>query len=98
MKPTPFSKFFESQEYAAFLNRNSTSNHDKIDIVAGFISDLIEEVLSDRQKKVIFDYYFKELNIPQIAKLYGVNKSTISRTKKRAENNIMRYLKFYSFR
>lgn len=98
MKFTSFGDLFDSQEYLLFLDKKSSSNQDRINSIVSFIPDLMEEALTDCQKEIIYDYYFKELNITQIAKLHGVNKSTICRTKKRAERKLIRYLKYYSFR
>ena len=42
----------------------------------------------------IIAYYFQQMNIPQIAAQRGVNKSTVSRTLRRAEEKIRRYLRY----
>ena len=55
---------------------------------------VIREELTQLQREVITAYYFQEMTIPQIAQIRGVNKSTISRTLKRAEQKLQRYLKY----
>ena len=55
---------------------------------------VIREELTDLQREVLTAYYFQEMTIPQIAQIRGVNKSTISRTLKRAEQKLQRYLKY----
>lgn len=55
---------------------------------------VIREELTDLQREVLIAYYFQEINIPQIARERGVNKSTISRTLHRAEDKLRRYLKY----
>lgn len=55
---------------------------------------VIKEELTDLQREIITAYYFQEMTIPQIAQIRGVNKSTISRTLKRAEQKLQRYLKY----
>ena len=55
---------------------------------------VIREELTQLQREVITAYYFQEMTIPQIARIRGVNKSTISRTLKRAEQKLQRYLKY----
>ena len=55
---------------------------------------VIREELTDLQREVLIAYYFQEINIPQIARERGVNKSTISRTLHRAEEKLRRYLKY----
>ena len=55
---------------------------------------VIREELTDLQREVLVAYYFQEINIPQIARERGVNKSTICRTLQRAEQKLRRYLKY----
>ena len=55
---------------------------------------VIQEELTDLQREVLGAYYFQEVNIPQIARERGVNKSTVSRTLRRAEEKLRRYLKY----
>ena len=58
------------------------------------IRRVIQEELTDLQREVLVAYYFQEVNIPQIARERGVNKSTVSRTLHRAEEKLRRYLKY----
>lgn len=58
------------------------------------VKKVIEEELSDCQREVMIAYYFQELSIPTIAKERGVNKSTVSRTLKRAEARLRMFLKY----
>lgn len=58
------------------------------------IRRVVEEELTDRQRETLIAYYFQDKNIPQIAKDRGVNKSTVSRTLKRAEAKLRRYLRY----
>lgn len=58
------------------------------------VKKVIEEELSDCQREVMIAYYFQELSIPAIAKERGVNKSTVSRTLKRAEARLRMFLKY----
>ena len=58
------------------------------------IRRVIQEELTELQREVLIAYYFQEINIPQIARERGVNKSTVSRTLRRAEDTLRRYLKY----
>lgn len=58
------------------------------------IRGVIRNELTDLQREVLVAYYFQDLNIPHIARLRGVNKSTVSRTLRRAEQKLRRYLKY----
>ena len=58
------------------------------------VQRVIREELTDLQREVLMAYYFQEIPIPQIARDRGVNKSTVSRTLRRAEEKLRRYLKY----
>ena len=58
------------------------------------IQRVIQEELTQLQREAIIAYYFQQMNIPQIAAQRGVNKSTVSRTLRRAEEKIRRYLRY----
>ncbi len=55
---------------------------------------VIREELTENQRSVLVDYYFRELTIPEIAKNMGVNKSTVCRTLHRAENRVKRFMRY----
>ena len=55
---------------------------------------VIEAELTPCQKQTLTADYFRQLNIPQIAKEQGVNKSTVSRTLRRAEDRVRRCLRY----
>ena len=58
------------------------------------VQRVLEEELTELQRQTLMEYYFQEKNIPQIAAERGVNKSTVSRTLRRAENKLRRYLRY----
>lgn len=55
---------------------------------------VIESELSELQRHTLLAYYIHRQTIPQIARERGVHKSTVSRTLKRAEANLRKYLKY----
>lgn len=58
------------------------------------VQRVIREELTPLQRETLLAYYFQEQTIPQIAAARGVNKSTVSRTLRRAEEKLRRYLKY----
>ena len=58
------------------------------------VKRVIEGELTEKQRQVLTDYYFRQLTIPQIAAEQGVNKSTVCRTLHRAEAKIRRCLRY----
>lgn len=55
---------------------------------------VIEEELTPLQRQTLIAYYFQQQTIPQIAKERGVQKSTVSRTLRRAEERLRKFLKY----
>ncbi len=58
------------------------------------IRRVMDEELTDLQRQTLTDYYFGGLNITEIAARRGVCKSTVSRTLRRAENTLRRFLRY----
>ena len=58
------------------------------------VQRVIREELTELQRQTLTAYYFHQRTIPQIAEERGVNKSTVSRTLRRAEEKLRRYLKY----
>lgn len=52
------------------------------------MKSVIEENLTKKQKSYIMLYYVQNKSVTQIARMCGVNKSTVSRTLSRARSNI----------
>lgn len=55
---------------------------------------IIQGELTEHQRQTFLAYHYQGLNITQIAAFQGVNKSTVSRTLKRAEKRIRRITKY----
>ena len=58
------------------------------------VQRVIKEELTELQRQTLTAYYFHRQTIPQIARERGVNKSTVSRTLRRAEEKLRRYLRY----
>ena len=55
---------------------------------------VIREELSPLQRYTVIAYYFQERSIGEIARQRQVNKSTVSRTLRRAEEKLRRFLQY----
>ena len=53
-----------------------------------------ERELTPRQRQMVALYYDRGLNMVQIARRLGVNRSTVSRTLRRARERLYRYLRY----
>ena len=71
-----------------------SDNIAKIKMLSSALSYCISSSLTEKQRLYIELYYFKRLNIPQIAKKMKVNKSTVSRTLSRARDKMSHQLEF----
>ncbi|MDD5863641.1 MAG: sigma-70 family RNA polymerase sigma factor [Firmicutes bacterium] len=58
------------------------------------VKRVMREELTPLQRETLIAYYFQEQTVTQIAADRGVNKSTVSRTLKRAEEKLRRYLRY----
>lgn len=58
------------------------------------VQRVIREALSPAQRETLIAYYFHRQSITEIARERGVHKSTVSRTLKRAQNNLRQHLKY----
>ena len=55
---------------------------------------VIDNELTDYQKKLVDMYYYQEYTMNQIADILGINQSTVSRNLKTIRNKIFKYLKY----
>ena len=55
---------------------------------------VIREDLTELQRYTVIAYYFREQTMEQIARERRVNKSTVSRTLRRAEDKLRRFLQY----
>ena len=87
------SEMFEIIKY----NKEGESNSVEYRKMLRILRKVVDEQLSERQKQYVMLYYYKRMKITQIAQMFGVNKSTVSRTINRARQNIKRYMQYYYF-
>ena len=85
--------------YAAFdLWRNSDAgdNLQELRRVRKVIPVLVEECLTDTQRKYVMHHFMDRMSVSDIADMYGVARSTVSRTIHRGMNKLYRYLRVAS--
>jgi RNA polymerase sigma factor (sigma-70 family) len=58
------------------------------------IRKAVSQELTEFQRQTLISYHIHGKTIPRIAQERGVNKSTVYRTLKRAENRLRRYLRY----
>ena len=55
---------------------------------------IIQEELTEIQRQTFLDYHIRDMTVTKIAAIRVVNRSTVSRTLKYAEQKIHRYTKY----
>ena len=55
---------------------------------------VMEQELTEKQRAYLSAYYFDEQRPSQIARRFGVNRSTVMRTIRRAEDRLRRHLTY----
>ena len=78
----------------AWLMEHSETTDEQMERLRRNLKRVRERELTARQRQVLALYYDRKMNIPQIAGELGVNRSTISRTIRRAKTRIHRYLQY----
>ena len=86
---------FDKGYIQSLLNPHPETNAGQLQIIKNALRAVMEEELSDRQKQVIEMHYFHGMRDTQIARELHLNPSTVMRTRKRAEYNIYRTLRFF---
>lgn len=79
-------------------DNSDENNAERLARLKRLMHQVIQCRLTERQKEMLVLYYFEHKSMPEIAQMLEVNKSTVSRTLNRAQNNIRKYLEFYMLR
>jgi len=75
-------------------NEDDYTNRSQLAKMKKALADVVQNEISARHREIIVLYYYKQMNIPQIADMLGVNKSTVSRALSRARRTILSRLKY----
>ena len=84
-------------EFELFLKMNSADNSGDIKALQKALNRAIETELTLKQSEILNMYFYENLNMTQIAAIYNVNKSTISRHIKNATEKLRKTLRYAEF-
>ena len=87
-------EFCADKQISALIGEGEDGG-DKHRLMIKIMRNIIENELSERQRQMISLYYFSRMNIPEIAEMLGVNRSTVSRTISRGRRNILEKMKYF---
>ena len=81
-------------DMTVWLRETAEDNHDQLERLRRNLRRAREQELTPRQREILALYYDRGLKMPQIARKLGVNRSTVSRTVKRARERLYRCLRY----
>ncbi len=74
--------------------QNAGDNSERLERLRRNLRRAREQELTPRQRQMLELYYDQGLTIPQIAEELGLNRSTVSRTLRRARDRLYRCLRY----
>lgn len=80
--------------YAAWLAGLGDTNGEQQTRLRRALKYALERELTERQRKWLLLYYFEGWRITEIAEIDGVNKSTVSKTIRRARERLQKVLQY----
>ena len=81
-------------DMAVYAGLISESNEEQMGRLKRNLVRALRNDITPRQRQYMILYYGKCMNIPQIAREMGVNKSTVSRTLERGRKRLYRCLRY----
>ena len=99
MKNTRFDRFdTRASEWIGDLTvwnrQNAEDNSERLARLRRGLRQAREQELTPRQRQMLELYFDRGMTIPQIAEELGLNRSTVSRTLRRAKNRLYRCLRY----
>ena len=81
-------------DLAVWTRQNAPDNGEQLDRLRRGLRRAREQELTPRQRQLVDLYFDRGMNIPQIARELGLNRSTVSRTLRRAKDRLYRCLRY----
>lgn len=81
-------------DMTAWLRENAEDNAEQLARLRRNLRRARERELTARQRQMLALYYDQGMNTPQIARELGLNRSTVSRTLRRAKERLYQYLQY----
>ena len=100
MKSTRYDGPFDTRasewigDLTVWTRQNAGDNSERLERLRRNLRQARERELTPRQRQLVSLYYDQGMNIPQIAEELGLNRSTVSRTLRRARDRLYRCLRY----
>lgn len=93
---SPAELAMQSESFRRWATAENGTNEEELKRLKRMLPVALRDCITDTQRKYLIHYFGDEMSMVQIAQMYGVNKSTISRTINRALDKLYKYLRFTS--
>ena len=100
MKSTRYDGPFDTRasewigDLTVWTRQNAGDNSERLERLRRNLRQARERELTPRQRHMLELYYDQGMTIPQIAGELGLNRSTVSRTLRRARDRLYRFLRY----
>ena len=100
MKSTRYDGPFDTRasewigDLTVWTRQNAGDNSERLERLRRNLRQARERELTPRQRQVLDLYYDRGMTIPRIAEELGLNRSTVSRTLRRARDRLYRFLRY----
>ena len=81
-------------DLTVWTRQNAGDNSERLERLRRNLRQARERELTPRQRQLVDLYFDQGMNIPQIARELGLNRSTVSRTLRRAKARLYRCLRY----
>lgn len=81
-------------DMTVWMRANAQDNSEQLSRLRRNLRRAREQELTERQREMVSLYYDQGMTMPQIAEQLGVNRSTVSRTLRRARARLYRFLRY----
>ena len=86
----------DRRQFERWLLAEDGDNREELERLKKVLPVILDECVTERQRQFIIHRFVEKRKIYEIAEMYGVNKSTVSRVIHAGLNNVYRYLRFVS--
>lgn len=93
---SPAELAMQAESFRRWETAENGTNAEELKRLKRMLPVALRDCISATQRKYLMHYFCDEMSMPQIAQMYGLNKSTISRTINRALDNLYKSLRFTS--
>lgn len=81
-------------DMTVWMREHAEDNSEQLSRLRRNLREARKRELTQRQREILSLYYDRGMTMPQIAEHLGINRSTVSRTLRRAKDKLHRFLQY----